>query len=282
MCHHSSVAAPPPRLDVDRVTRLIEEVSTAIVLPRFRALRQADIHSKATTGDLDDIVTIVDHESEAALTGGLRELLDVPVIGEEAAAERPELLGTLREHEVFWLVDPLDGTRNFASGDEGFGVMVALVVSGHARAAWVHLPVRRDTFVAEAGAGARLNGGRLRVPDGPAPTTPEGTIFVRFMPPDRREMMLARLADRVRPAPACGAAAVEYTDVLRGRKDFVMYYRLLPWDHAGPALLLGEAGGVVEHADGRPYSVASPNQPTIGARNHTIASRIRTWIEGVA
>jgi fructose-1,6-bisphosphatase/inositol monophosphatase family enzyme len=62
-----------------------------------------------------------------------------------------------------------------------------------------------------------------------------------------------------------------------GRQDFVTYYRLLPWDHAAPALILTEAGGRAEHPDGRPYEVRSANEILIAARLPAIAQRVREW-----
>mgnify|MGYP000620828935 CR=1 FL=1 len=89
-------------------------------------------------------------------------------------------------------------------------------------------------------------------------------------------------ATRVENACASGAAAVEYTDVLRGRKDFVIYYRLLPWDHGTPALILTEAGGMVVHMDGAPYTIASPNQVTVVARSGPVQAQVRACLGGAA
>lgn len=262
--------------DIDTVTRLIQQVSQQIIMPRFRTLRAADVSSKASEGDLEDIVTIADQEAEAALTDGLRAVLDVPVIGEEATAANASLVALLEDDGPRWVVDPLDGTKNFAAGDTGFGVMVAYVEERTVRAAWVHLPARQETFVAADGAGARLNGTPLTVAaDTSGPV--RGSVFVRFMPPQAREAFVTRVTSHVTPAASSGAAAVEYTDVLRGRKDVVVYYRLLPWDHGAPALILREAGGAVEHLNGAAYTIASKNQVTIVARSADIAARVRGW-----
>lgn len=263
--------------DIDTITRLIQQVSQQIIMPRFRTLRAGDVSAKASEGDLEDIVTIADQEAEAALTDGLRAALDVPVIGEEATAADASLVTLLDDDGARWVVDPLDGTKNFAAGDTGFGVMVAYVERRAVRAAWVHLPARQETFVAVDGAGARLNGAPLSVAAEDTSGPLRGSVFVRFMPPPAREAFVARLTPHVEPATSSGAAAVEYTDVLRGRKDVVVYYRLLPWDHGAPALILREAGGAVEHLNGEPYTIASKNQVTILARSAGMAARVREW-----
>lgn len=275
--HTGSIGTVPLRIETDAVTRLIQHVSQQCIMPRFRSLAQADISAKATDGDIEDIVTVADEEAEAALTQGLRALLDVPVIGEEAAAADASRLRLLDDEGARWVVDPLDGTKNFAAGNDGFGVMVSFVERRAVRAAWVHLPARCETFVAEQGGGAQLNGAALRVPDTAPAARPRASLFVRFMPADTREVFVAHVSPYLESTAACGAAAVEYTDVLRGRKDLVVYFRLLPWDHGAPALVLQEAGGVVTHLDGAPYTIASKNQVTILARTPDLAARVRAW-----
>jgi fructose-1,6-bisphosphatase/inositol monophosphatase family enzyme len=83
---------------------------------------------------------------------------------------------------------------------------------------------------------------------------------------------------KFRVMPASGAAAIEYTSLARGEKDFVVYYRLLPWDHAPGALVLAEAGGYVEHVDGRPYSPTSSNQLTVLGRSRAVCQTVRGWL----
>ena len=139
----------------------------------------------------------------------------------------------------FWLVDPLDGTRNFVAGDPNFGTMVAFVMDGHARAAWIHLSVTGRTFVAEEGAGAFVEGARLRSKiSGDMPT---GTVYSDFMPPELRAEILPRARERTRLVDGPMAAAIEYTSLALGDKDYVVYHRLYPWDHVPGALLVSEA-----------------------------------------
>jgi len=71
---------------------------------------------------------------------------------------------------------------------------------------------------------------------------------------------------------------VEYTDILAGKTDFAVYYRLLPWDHATPALILVEGVGRVEHLDGTPNSARSENQPTVVARDARVSDHVRNCL----
>jgi fructose-1,6-bisphosphatase/inositol monophosphatase family enzyme len=182
--------------------------------------------------------------------------------------------------EPLWLLDPLDGTRNFARGNADFGVLLAWVTGGLVRAGWLVLPARNETFVAETGSGAFRNGVRIEVPADPPPKPWRGSVYVRFMPESLTTAITHAGAGRFQPLAECGCAAVEYTNVLEGRKEFALYYRLLPWDHASPALILSEAGGRVEHLDGQPYNLRSGDQVTVVARDGRISRRVQGWLGG--
>jgi fructose-1,6-bisphosphatase/inositol monophosphatase family enzyme len=79
-------------------------------------------------------------------------------------------------------------------------------------------------------------------------------------------------------APASGSAALEYTDLIQGRKDFVVYHRLLPWDHLPGALLLEEAGGSARLVTGDRYRPAHRTGPLILATQPRLAERVRGWV----
>jgi len=262
---------------IDEVTRLIEEASAELVLPRFRQLQEHDIERK-NPDDPQDLVTSVDRAVEARLTERLSVLApSAAVVGEEAAHADPSILSVFDTDRPVWVIDPIDGTRNFARGNDAFGIMVAYVVGGATRAAWVLLPARQQLFVAEEGAGAFLNGTRAVAPPVSAEELPLGTLLSRYMTATVREQLSARAAGKYRPASTTLCSAIEYTEIVAGRKDFVVYYRLLPWDHAAPALVVTEAGGRVEHGGGRAYSPRSPSQLTVVAGSPRVAADVRDW-----
>ncbi|ODS55445.1 MAG: hypothetical protein ABS36_09785 [Acidobacteria bacterium SCN 69-37] len=262
-------------VDIEAVSRLIAEAAATIVMPRFRHLGRGDVEDKSPSSDRADLVTIADREAEAWLTAALVRLdPGSTVIGEEAVYATPGLLDRLKDDAPVWLIDPIDGTRNFVHGDDGFGVMVARVVGGRAQAAWVLLPARGQAFAAETGSGAWLNGARIRVPAIDATGPLRGSLFTRYMPADVRARVTTGTTDGIELFADSSCAAVEYTDTVRGAKDFLVYYRLLPWDHAAPALILTEAGGRVEHVDGQPYTARSSSQITIVAGSQSIADEI--------
>ena len=269
-------------VDIAAVSRLLDDAAQTFVLPRFAKLSGTDIEAKVTAGDPEDIVTVVDQQVEAHLSTELVALLpSSAVVGEESVHHRPELIKLLASNQPLWVIDPIDGTKNFAAGDGGFGVMVALVVEGHAQAAWVVLPARRQSFVAERGSGSFLNGERIRVPPGSTHGQLRGAALVRYMPGVLGVAVTESLHKRFQLVPPSGCAAVEYTDILKGERDFVVYYRLLPWDHAAPALILDEAGGCVTHLGGERYTARSENQLTVVAANAAVAATVRSWLETV-
>lgn len=270
-----------PLPDIQSVSALVQRAATELIVPRFRHLDPGDIVAKPSVGDPGDIVTVVDREVEAMLTGWLLDAWPgVPVVGEEATHADPSLLRESHSEGSYWLLDPIDGTKNFAAGSDGFGLMLAFVHRGRARAAWVLMPVRQELFVAEEGAGVVCNGVRLQSEVG-SPDRPRGTVHHRYMPADLSEAVRTAL-EPYDAAADLHCAALEYTDILRGRRDFGVFYRLLPWDHVAPALILTEGGGRVIHLDGLAYTPRSEDQPTIVAGSAAVAGTVLERLAGLA
>lgn len=255
--------------DLAAVADLVRRVAAEIVTPRFRALTAGDVSEKSP----GELVTVVDREAEAALTDGLRALTpDAAIVGEEAACADPTLLGALAGGGLVWLVDPLDGTAGFASGSVDHAVMVALVDAGSTVAAVIYQPQHDRTYVAELGSGAYENGVRL-VRSPPASDLAElrGGVMRRFLDAETSaaiERNAHRFADLT---PGSGCAGVEYPLIATGRRDFLLFWRTLPWDHAAGALIVGEAGGVARRLDGSIY------RPGVSGVGLLVAADAATW-----
>jgi fructose-1,6-bisphosphatase/inositol monophosphatase family enzyme len=266
---------------LERVDAIMRDVVATVVMPSFRSLRPEDIESKDTPGDPDDLVTIVDTAAERYLIDALTNVVPgAAFIGEEGVAENPSLLDSLAAASAAWLIDPIDGTKNFAQGHPDFGVMLALVEQGETRASWMAVPAAHPsgyTVVAEREAGTRVDGTRVNRSER-APAMPRGTVHTRMMPAESARHVVARLRTRHEPRGSTGSAATEYSAIIRGEKDFVIYYRLLPWDHAPGTLAVTEAGGAAVHLDGSDYSLRSPNQVTIVAASRELAETVRAWL----
>lgn len=229
-------------------------VAADVVAPRFRTLAAHEIADKGA----GEIVTCADHEAEAALRDGLARLgVDARIVGEEACSDDPALLDDVGDGLV-WLIDPLDGTANFAAGRQPFGMMIALVDDGVPVAGWIYDPVSGRMCAAQRGMGATVDGMPVRAcPTGAA--RPVATLGTQFMAATHRAMVhdAAALDFTLESIPRC--AAESYARLVLGRTDAALFQRILPWDHAAGVLFLTEAGGCATHWDGTPYRVGSPS-----------------------
>jgi fructose-1,6-bisphosphatase/inositol monophosphatase family enzyme len=240
------------------VTQLVRAVARAEIMPRFRNLGVGDVSEKSGPMDL---VTVADEAAEASLTEALTRLHPgCRIVGEEAATRDPALLDTIAAAPLCFVLDPIDGTYNFASGLPLFGVIVAIVEHGETTGAIIHDPVGDDTALALKGQGAWMEtpaGTRtpLRVAAPATLANMSGSVSWRYMPEPRRSRVCARL-------PLVGSswdyrcAAHQYRLLAAGHCHYSVYNRLLPWDHAAGVLLHQEAGGHTALIDGRPYSPA--------------------------
>ena len=268
---------------LNRLGELLREVAEREIAPRFQQLAPSDVVAKPSVEDPHDLVTAADRAAEAQLTLRLPELVPgSSVVGEEAVAADPSVLDRLRGAAPVWVVDPLDGTRNFAAGHGPFGTMVVLVERGVLLASGIYFSQGDRLFLAERGLGAYYNGERIRARTA---TSGEqvlaGTVYVRYMPEELAEPLSARAALH-HQVPGVICAAHEYTEVALGRKDYVSYYRLLPWDHAPGALIVREAGGVARHPDGRDYEVFDTREHTLLAPDEATWQRARAELFGVS
>lgn len=208
-------------------------------------------------------VTVADIAAESMLTPLLLDLLpNSRVVGEEAAHANHALLDGLGERGAVWLLDPLDGTANFAAGRSPFRVMVALLSDGEAVASWILDPISGDLATAMLGNGAYVNAERITViQDGPKLGEMRGAILRRFLPPDVVERVSRGEIHLSETIAGSGCAGADYVDLARGLLDFVLYWRTLPWDHVPGVLFLNEAGGSAFRIDGSRYIAEDHARP---------------------
>ena len=226
--------------DSNRVIQIIRETAEIEILPRFRTLADNDIREKAP----GDLVTIADIESEKRLSRYLLELLPGSVVlGEEGCADHPELIKLLQGEAPVWVIDPVDGTHNFANGKDCFAVIISLVHKQNTLCGWIHDPVKNMTIHAIAGQGAWESNKRLRYPSTPAVDTMKGGL-----PNVLQKKLRGLYEDGVSSVPTkfdrYRCAGQEYMDLARGKFHFVRFAKSLkPWDHAAGVLIHQEAGG---------------------------------------
>lgn len=270
-----------PRSPMDDVIPALEAIADEVILPRFRALQAGEVEEKSP----GEVVTIADREAEARIAAVLGELRpDAVVIGEEAVAGHPHLLGALESDATCWLIDPLDGTKNFIEGSPDFAVMVALVEAGETVASWIWRPIERIAHVAERGAGAFCNGERqhvalpVHVPalaDLSGVVDVPGAVLSRFLTPEQRAKLaeIAPMFGGIGSGSLC--AGVDYPMIVAGHQRFVRYERLSPWDHAAGTLYLAEAGGCVRRWDGGAYAPGRPGNGLLAASDAAAWTLVR-------
>ncbi|MDO9368252.1 MAG: inositol monophosphatase family protein [Sphingopyxis sp.] len=244
----------------DHVSQLMRDVAASVVMPRFRVLAPVEVAEKSP----GEIVTIADREAEARLHDGLAALgLGARIVGEEAAEQDGTLLEDAGEGLV-WLIDPLDGTANFAVGRAPFGMMIALVDGGEPIESWILDPLSGRLCHARRGKGASCDGQQVAARQS-LRSLPRAALGSHFLPLERRAKLhehAARTFD-VQPVPRC--AAESYVRLVLGQDDVALFQRILPWDHAAGALFLTEAGGKITHWDGTPYRVGGSGKGVLAA-----------------
>jgi fructose-1,6-bisphosphatase/inositol monophosphatase family enzyme len=259
------------------VGQLLRHAARTAVLPMFRRLAETDVVEKAP----GELVTVADREAERIITAGLRDLLPgSTVVGEEGVADDPTLLDHVDDAGPVWLVDPVDGTANFAAGHGPFVVMVALLRDGVTQAGWILDPRGGTLVTARRGRGAHVNGRRVRIdgaarPAGGPDGGLRGIVASRYLPASVRDGVRERALTLGTVLPGHGSAGREYPDIVTGAQDFALFWRTLPWDHAAGALFTEEAGGVVRRLDGSAYAPADRSRGLLAAASEPVWRRVR-------
>ncbi len=229
-------------------------------------------HDIAFKGPMD-LVTEVDRAAELLIVERIRQQFPRHgVLGEEGSAIEA------RDSPFCWVIDPLDGTTNYAHGLPGFAVSIGLERDGNVVAGVVYDPIREEMFAAAIGSPATLNGAPIQVS-----TTPDlqasvlATGFSAHLP--RRAIQAGIWCDilpHVQAVRQLGSAALHLCYIAAGRIDGYWEYGLSPWDIAAGALIVQQAGGTVTSTAGSPFNARSGD---IVASNGPIHEELRGLID---
>ena len=224
--------------------------------------RPLDIEEKEHRADL---VTEADRASERAIVDRLR--VDFPaatILGEEGGVRK----GTSQER---WIVDPLDGTTNFAHGYPLFCISIAYERDGEMLAGVIYAPLMDELFAAELGAGARCNDREIRVSR--IDNIGAAMLCTGFKPfdYDRNANHFAHASRHAQAVRRDGAAALDLAYTAMGRFDAFWEFDLAPWDKAAGSLLVREAGGTVSALDGSAFDLQGDS---ILASNGTVQAGV--------
>lgn len=260
-------------IDLEAVQQIISEVGVLEIIPRFRKLADGDIEMKG----VDDPVTIADKAAEDVLSRRLTDYLPGSVvIGEESFARNAGIISRFAGDQDVWVIDPIDGTRNFISGVPEFGVMVGLVRRKQTIAAWIHDPSTNDTLMSEKGGGVFLRGHRMRLAahDKDLPfmgligskllsilQRPEIAPFMKDVPQVQKGSSAAFDYGRMFAGP------VHFADSKEDRAAFLLYRMSKPWDHIPGLCMIAEAGGYAANLKGLPYNIENSRGGLLMAEN---------------
>lgn len=261
------------KADLENVANIIREAAEFELLPRFGKLRKSDIMSKGGR----DVVTTADFEAERRIKDGLlSQFPDTNFIGEEESDKNPDQLLALGGDRPVWVVDPLDGTRNFSRGKACFAIIIALIENGETQAGWIFDPVSNVMAVATRGGGAWVGGRRLELSSSVSIDKMNGSLG-----PKLAERLKQHGAEKGANGPAqtlrYGCVGREYIDLGLGKLHFALYGgKLKPWDHAAGVLIHHEAGGFSAMSPER-----TPYRPAVLPKNPhlLLAPDERQWDE---
>lgn len=212
-----------------------------------------------------DLVTEADKMSEAMILEEIsRRYPDHGILSEESAAKNEK--ASLR-----WIIDPLDGTTNYAHGFPFFCVSIALEQEGVVVLGVVYDPIRDDMFFARHTDGAYLNGQKLHVSsvnDLSRSLLATGFPYDIRVSPDNNLDYFNVMATKAQAIRRAGAAALDLAYLAAGRFDGFWELRLKPWDTAAGCLMVTEAGGAVSDVEGKEWGLSSPSLMASNALIH--------------
>ncbi len=199
----------------------------------------------------NDYVSEADHAAEQAVIDVVhKHYPDHAILGEESGS----VAGSSGDSDTVWIIDPLDGTTNFLHGFPVFCVSIGVRVKGRVEHGVVYDPTRQELFTASRGAGAQLDGRRIRVS---GQKNLERALVGTGFPFRQSETAIGPYLEMLRKVVTSssgvrrpGAAALDLCYVAAGRLDAFWETGLAPWDLAAGSLMIREAGGIISGLDG--------------------------------
>jgi myo-inositol-1(or 4)-monophosphatase len=217
----------------EAVERIVREAAEREILPRYRSVTAYRKHDGS-------LLTEADLAAQRALVAGLSVLIDYPVLGEEMPGE--EQLRVWEGGGRFWCIDPIDGTSNFSNGIPYFAVSVALMEHDRPLLGCIYDPIAEESFYAARGAGAWLNGRKLRRQVGSR--TLAGSLAEIDLRKEKSPLRAAiRDSSPYARRKTSGSSALSWCHLAAGRVDLVLHAGQMVWDYSAGALILAEAGG---------------------------------------
>lgn len=269
-------------IDIDGLAEILRDAAKTEILPRFGRLDASAISEKSNALD---IVTEADIAAEKFIQNAVSELMpEALFLGEELIAADPSLQDKLADAPLVVVVDPIDGTSNYAAGMPLFGVMASVIAHGETIGGIIYDPMLDEFMLAEKGAGAwrlRQDGERSKLTcASPVPLEQMvGTVSIRTLPD--RGPVFANLI-KVPLALGLRCSAHEYRNLISGQCHYLVHYMeigaLTSWDHAAGVLISTEAGAYVRRFDGSKYSPVHRDGGILGAPDQDSWQMLRSEV----
>ena len=260
--------------DLEQLVAIVTQAACEEILPRFQ---QVASHLKSD----GSLLTEADLATQQRITTELaRQWPDIPLLGEEMAVAEQEALIAHSEHGL-WVLDPLDGTTNFAAGLPYFAVSLAYLEEGEAKLGLVYDPMRDECFTAIRDSGARLNGEALRLYSSITELSQAVALvdFKRLSP----ELSTRLVVDTpYRSQRSFGAGALDWCWVALERCHVYLHGKQKLWDYAAGSLIFTEAGGYLSTLSGEPLPRGKTEaQAVMGAVNNELFELWQAWIHQI-
>ncbi len=267
--------------DLNKIADIIREVAATEILPRWRHLDKSEIHQK--TGP-QDLVTIADQAAEKALSAKLiARYPGTVVVGEEGVEADPKKMDLFKQNQPIWVIDPIDGTMGFASGEPQFDVMLALVQGATLVAGWIYAPVDDEMIMADKNGAVRVvkNGTpqKLHPPAFNSIKEFSGVLGNKLLSKEHRDYVKAQ-ENKFRKITSSICAGHDYAMMLRGEAQFAVFGKCMPWDHLPGLAMLTQLGFVYCKHDGSPYVPGDTTGGLVIAPNKATLEEIRRIVMG--
>lgn len=257
---------------IEKLITILKSAAREELLPRFH-------HVESELKADGSVVTEADRAMQQRVLEALRQNWpQIPLLGEEMSSEEQQALLD-NSHDGLWLLDPLDGTSNYAVGIPFFCVSLALVRKGRVELGIIYDPLRDECFAAEAGRGATLNGRVLQAPTSQPPLE-RSMGLIDFKRLDAE--LNARLA-RTPPYASqrsFGSGALDWCMIAAGRCQLYLHGGQKLWDYAAGQLILSEAGGMSATLDGEEvFSNSLTPRSVVAAANRELFDAWQNWLK---
>ena len=262
---------------LDFIVNILIDVNEKIVLNYFNKLTPKDIDIKSST---DDFVSVADKKSEDYITKKLSNFLDnTKIIGEETAFLDKENFLSLLNEPLLWVIDPIDGTKNYINGNENFCSMISLVEHSLPIASFIYKPLQRQFIYAFKDIGAYIFDVETKISTKlNLELDPFNKIIgsggTKGIPEVFRKSILSNLRSFTKRV-FVGSAGIETMMLVTNKIQFVFHGRVTPWDHSPLDLIIKEAGGCVYMARFKEEFNIKSKGPILAATNSKIWNEVR-------